>query len=100
MDGMATCPKIHHGSCERSRRAGRRTWLTRTAATSQTCLCQEPIGGEWRDRLQEALAEADAALGGDSNDAEHDALYSVRETIASLLGVTSEPPSPYEEEAS
>lgn len=50
-----------------------------------------------RDTLKEALAEADEALGGDSNDAEHDALYSVRETIAGLLGVTTDPPSPYDE---
>jgi hypothetical protein len=48
-----------------------------------------------RESLAEALAAADAALGGDSNDAEHDALYSIRETIANLLGVTSPPPSPY-----
>lgn len=47
-----------------------------------------------RDQLREALDEADEALGGDSNDAEHDALYSVRETIAGLLGVTYDAPSP------
>jgi hypothetical protein len=44
--------------------------------------------------LRDALTEADRALGGDSNDDEHDALYSVRETIAGLLGDDSEPPSP------
>jgi hypothetical protein len=54
----------------------------------------EPLTGDARDRLREALAEADEALGGDSNDAEHDALFSVRETIAGLLGVTTEAPSP------
>lgn len=51
-----------------------------------------------RDSLREALDEADEALGGDSNDAEHDALYSVRETIAGLLGVTTDPPSPYDDD--
>ena len=58
----------------------------------------EPLTGDWRDRLKEALAEADAALGGDSNDAEHDALYLVRQTIAGLLGIDTEPPSPYDDE--
>ena len=47
-----------------------------------------------RDQLKAALDEADEALGGDSNDAEHDALYSVRETIAGLLDVTYDAPSP------
>lgn len=47
-----------------------------------------------RDTLKAALDEADEALGGDSNDAEHDALYSVRETIAGLLGVEYDAPSP------
>lgn len=54
----------------------------------------EPLTGDWRDHLGDALAEADDALGGDSNDAEHDALYSIREIIARLLGVDSDPPSP------
>ena len=54
----------------------------------------EPIDGEHRDALKAALDEADEALGGDSNDAEHDALYSVRETIAAILGVTYDAPSP------
>lgn len=54
---------------------------------------EEPIL-DARDSLKEALDEADAALGGDSNDAEHDALYSVRETLARLLGVTYDAPSP------
>jgi len=31
------------------------------------------------------LNEADKALNGDSNDAEHDALYSLRESLASYL---------------
>ena len=44
--------------------------------------------------LREAMAEADEALGGDSNDAEHDALHSVRGTIAALLGDESKPPEP------
>lgn len=57
----------------------------------------EPLTGDWRGTLRDALAEADEALGGDSNDAEHDALYSVRETIAGLLGVTTDPPSPYDD---
>ena len=47
-----------------------------------------------RDGLRAMLAEADEALGGDSNDAEHDALYSLRESIAGLLGDDSVPPSP------
>jgi hypothetical protein len=54
----------------------------------------EPLTGDWRETLQGMLDEADAALGGDSNDAEHDALYSIRETIAGLLGVNTEAPSP------
>lgn len=54
------------------------------------------MDNETREALAAALAEADEALGGDSNDAEHDALYSVRGTIAGLLGVTTEPPSPYD----
>jgi hypothetical protein len=54
----------------------------------------QPPADDWRDQLRDALNEADEALGGDSNDAEHDALYSVRETIARLLGVTAGPPSP------
>ena len=59
----------------------------------------EPIDGTHRDALKAALNEADAALGGDSNDAEHDALYSVRETIAAILGVTYDAPSPdYDDE--
>jgi|SRR5215472_7928240 len=49
-----------------------------------------------RDTLFEALAEADAALGGDSNDAEHEALYSIREIIAGLLGVDTPAPEPEE----
>lgn len=53
-----------------------------------------------QDSLREALGEADAALGGDSNDAEHDALASVRETIAAILGVDYDAPSPdYDEDA-
>lgn len=52
-----------------------------------------------QDSLREALGEADAALGGDSNDAEHDALASVRETIAAILGVDTPAPSPdYDED--
>jgi hypothetical protein len=47
-----------------------------------------------RGSLRAALDEADEALGGDSSDAEHDALYSVRETIAGILGVTTPAPSP------
>jgi hypothetical protein len=54
----------------------------------------EPIDGSHRTALKDALDEADAALGGDSNDAEHDALYSVRETIAAILGVDYDAPSP------
>ena len=47
-----------------------------------------------RDDLRAMLDEADKALGGDSNDAEHDALYSLREIIAGLLGDDSDAPSP------
>ena len=47
-----------------------------------------------RATLKAALDEADEALGGDSNDAEHDALYSVREAIAGLIGVDYDAPSP------
>jgi hypothetical protein len=46
------------------------------------------------EELLGMLAEADEALGGDSNDAEHDALYSLRESIAGLLGVGGDAPSP------
>lgn len=35
--------------------------------------------------LTELLAEADAALDGDSNDAEHDALYSLRVSLAEWI---------------
>jgi hypothetical protein len=59
---------------------------------------EEPLTGDWRERLKSALDEADAALGGDSNDAEHDALYLVRQTIAGLLGIDTEPPSPDDDE--
>jgi len=45
-----------------------------------------------RDALCTALAEADEALGGDSNDAEHDALYRIREIVADILGVTTDAP--------
>jgi hypothetical protein len=58
----------------------------------------EPIDGSEREGLMEALNEADEALGGDSNDAEHDALYSVRETIAAILGVEYDAPSPDDED--
>lgn len=34
--------------------------------------------------LNALIDEADAALDGDSNDAEHDALYSIREKLAEL----------------
>jgi hypothetical protein len=54
----------------------------------------QPPAGDWRDLLRAALEEADEALGGDSNDAEHDALHSLRETLAGLLGVTTDAPSP------
>lgn len=53
-----------------------------------------PVEPDLRDALKGALAEADEALGGDSNDAEHDALYSIRQTLAEILGVTGDPPSP------
>jgi hypothetical protein len=46
------------------------------------------------EELLGMLAEADEALGGDSNDAEHDALYSLRESIAGLLGVDGDAPEP------
>ena len=36
--------------------------------------------------LHEALAEARRALAGDSNDAEHDALYGLTEAVATFLG--------------
>ena len=58
---------------------------------------EEPVL-DARTALREALGEADAALGGDSNDAEHDALYSIRELLAGILGVTYDAPSPYNED--
>ena len=54
----------------------------------------EPLLEDTREALAGALDEADEALGGDSNDAEHDALYSIRDTIAGILGVTTDAPSP------
>jgi hypothetical protein len=47
-----------------------------------------------RDSLREALDKADGALSGDSGDAEHDALYSVRDTIAGILGAAAWTPGP------
>jgi hypothetical protein len=38
-----------------------------------------------RHELLELLIEADEALDGDSNDDEHDALYSLRESLAGFL---------------
>lgn len=54
----------------------------------------EPIDGEHRSSLLEELAEAVEALEGDSNDAEHDALRSLAETVAMVLGVEFDPRSP------
>ena len=39
-----------------------------------------------RNALDEMIAEADKALDGDSNDAEHDALYSLREQLDGMRG--------------
>jgi hypothetical protein len=41
--------------------------------------------------LREELAEADRALAGDSNDAEHDALYGLAEAVRGLLGESGHP---------
>lgn len=49
----------------------------------------EPITGDWRRPLAGELAGAEAALDGDSNDAEHDALYGLAETVRAALGATS-----------
>ena len=51
----------------------------------------EPLGGDARVMLRDELANAVAALEGDSNDAEHDALYGMAATVAGLLGVDFDP---------
>jgi hypothetical protein len=47
----------------------------------------EPLDGSHRKALSEELNNAAEALSGNSNDAEHNALYGMAETIAALLGV-------------
>lgn len=49
----------------------------------------EPITGDWRVPLGEELNGALDALDGDSNDAEHDALHGLTETVQAALGATS-----------
>lgn len=82
---------------ERQRWGGPSPWAGKDSRTEaqKSADAPEPVGDEARELLAGALAEADAALGSDSSDAEHDALYSVRATIAGILGVTTDPPSPY-----
>jgi hypothetical protein len=57
-------------------------------AKSQYQFGREPKPGERvvidLKELVALIDKADAALDGDSNDAEHDALYSIRETLAEL----------------
>jgi hypothetical protein len=56
----------------------------------------EPIDGEERYRLADGLADAIRALEGDSNDAEHDALYSLAATVAGVLGKEFSPRDPFD----
>lgn len=56
---------------------------------SESQLIQEPITGE-RDALKAELDNALDALQGDSNDAEHEALYGIAQTLARVLGIKDE----------
>ena len=40
------------------------------------------------------IEDADAALGGDSNDAEHEARYSIRQELAQMIKYEFDPPEP------
>jgi hypothetical protein len=57
----------------------------------------EPITGDNRSILQSELDDAIDALEGDSNDAEHDALYGLAETVAQVLGTGFNPHLPGED---
>ena len=73
-----------------------RAYLVETEGDSGEEL-PEPIDGEHRAALKDELENAIQALEGDSNDAEHDALRDLAETVAAVLGEDFNPRSPYDD---
>lgn len=88
-NGSITLPefRVTASTAERARELAAKIVDPLNMAPASELTVTEDLSQHYTVTLGELLDEATEALNGDSNDLEHDALYSVAESIAGLLGV-------------